>query len=200
MKLHSYINEEFKLPNIREYLDDKILGVLFNEYVTNISEANGVPSFVDGTPDADAIMKAINERYYVGIYYKEDNDDVLDGFRLIEPYVYGTGYMYNNKLSYPNRQYLRAFVVKSSDPAIKNKKNFQKRTSVSKTKRIPYWRLFRIDRIDSWQLIPRKISQYRELYNPADKMIANILLAAPIEAYPKGMDKLVLPRSLRNKQ
>lgn len=149
-------------------------------------------AFGDTTPNVPDVIKAIRERYYVGIYYEEPNDPdlVKSGFRLIEPYVYGRGFIHpqTGNISNYQRQYVRAFVVKDTrfDPATKDKKNFVRRKSVSKTNRTPYWRLLRMDRIKAWELIPRKFSQYRPLYNPDDQMIRRIIAKAPYNHFPKG--------------
>lgn len=178
-----------RLPFINDFLIDAELDNIFENF---IQEARGRLATVEDKPRVSEIKNAIEDRHYVGIYYEEPDPDqegkVLAGFRLIEPYVYGKGYKYNSKVSNKDRQYLRAYVIRDSkvDPQTKKLKNFTRRKSVSKSERKPYWRLFRIDRIQTWQTIPRKIRAYREDYNPNDKMISRIITAAKKSDFSEG--------------
>lgn len=135
-------------------------------------------------PTVDDISRAISYRNYVGIYYEDESDEVLNGFRLIEPYVFGFGYSFGGSdILYPNRGYLRAFVIKSSKeenlPFI--------RTSVSLSNRENGWRLFRYDRISDWFMFRYKFSSYRDGYNEDDKMIGNIITSADKNEFSRGV-------------
>ncbi len=169
-----------KIISLYEHIDNgfvtKDVDDLYEAYV---SEAE---SFKRKPTDSD-IVKAVKNRNFVGIYYEEPDIEgiVKAGFRLIEPYAYGS-----NKDG--SRRYIRAFVIKSTDKDENAKKPFKtKRKSASKTKRLPYWRLFRVDRIQDWQTFPWKFSGYRELYkDTSDKHIANIFAIVPKTSFPKG--------------
>lgn len=178
-----------RLPSPEDFIEDSILDKIFTPFV---NEAKSQFSTAKGKPSAEDIKRAINERFYVGIYYEEPNDKnlVKSGFRLIEPYVYGRGFVAPKigNISHFQRQYIRAYVIKdtASDAAFIDKKKFTRRKSVSKTNRVPYWRLLRVDRISNWMLIPRKFSRYRHLYNPDDKMINRIICKVEYNQFPKG--------------
>lgn len=143
------------------------------------------------TPTLKHIEKAIKNRKYVGIYYEEKGKDgkyiVEPGFRLIEPYVLGKGYILNGNLVHEDRTYLRAFVIKDSyfdrNPRLKK---ISRRKSKSKTKRVPYWRLFRLDRIQKWNEFNVVFSGYRKLYNPDDKQMGEILFKIEKKDFPDG--------------
>lgn len=136
------------------------------------------------TPTNEKIIKCIEKRRYAGIYYEEETDpanlEVLSGFRLIEPLCFGRGYRTpaDGHVSHAQEFYLRAFVIRESKKA--ENKNIRKlnRKSVSKTRRVPYFRLFKLDRITMWEELRFKIPNIREEYNPDDEMIAEILQAA----------------------
>lgn len=168
------------------------LKALFQQYV-DIDEAKRLKhSFYTNTrenPYVAEVKHAINERFYVGIYYEEESDEVLNGFRLIEPYAYGLGYVHpqTKETLYPNRQYLRAYVIMDTEKDDAAKKKFHtKRTSVSLTDRAPWFRLFRTDRITSWFVFPKRFSRYRDFYNPDDKMMRRVLASLPYDAFPYG--------------
>jgi len=168
-------------------LEDK----LFTEY---LSEARGKIRTIDGTPDLDDLVKAVTNREYIGIYYEDENADneVLQGFRLIEPYAVGKGYVLNGKVVDNDNYYLRAFVVKDSNNdqhAKSSLKKLSRRKSKSLSKVAPYWRIFRIDRIQSWMPLKRKFSGYRKLYNPNDKTLKKIIKSLQKEDFPRGVRK-----------
>jgi hypothetical protein len=148
------------------------------ENFVNISEVVMAP------PSLDKIRKAIIERTYVGIYY--DAPDALPGFRLLEIYCLGRGYMNADGPSHKDRHYIRAFVIRdtSKDPELTK---ITRRRSVSKSKRVPYWRLFRVDGIKSWMPLNKKFSSYREKYNPDDSKIWEIDTSLDYDQFPKGM-------------
>jgi len=151
-----------------------------------------------GNPQEDQISKAILGRNYVGMYYEEKNDHdlVLKGFRLIEPICYGVGYRMkrkNKKGKYEyvtankNKQYLRAFVIRDTGLDSDTKKQFKvRRKSVSKTKRIPYFRMFRVDRIQSWFTFDFVFSKYRTLYNPDDECMFKVIASLDYNQFPRG--------------
>lgn len=138
---------------------------------------------VKSPPSTADITKAINKRRYVGIYYSDPTDSALSGFRMIEPYVLGAGFKKRNgEVINANEKYLRAYVVidTSKDELTKDKfkKKGSKRKSVSKSGKALGWRLFRVDKIKTWQDLERKFSTNRPLYNPSDKMMGSIIASA----------------------
>ena len=184
--------------SFEDLLFKKQLEIEFNAYVLN-EKRRRRNHLTRSEPYLSEISKAIKNRQYVGIYYEDESNSVLSGFRLIEPLVYGSGYKMKDKTLYPNRNYLRAFVIR--DTAVES--NFQdswlQRKSVSKSKKIPYFRLFRVDRISSWIVFPKKFSHYRELYSPNDKTISNIKTNLELDDFPRGEKQIRLTRALRNK-
>jgi hypothetical protein len=127
-----------------------------------------------GHPSPINIIKAIENKNYILIYYAADgsekNHKILNGFRIIEPYCYGTGLstkprQYNPKIK--NRKYLRAYVLKEFSVLVKNTP--KKYNSVSLTKDEPYWRMFRVGKIKSWRFLPANFVQARDGYNQYDK-------------------------------
>ncbi len=180
-----------RLPSLEDFLYENELDKDFQDFI-DVCEARGRIANIESKPRIDEIKKAIKERYYVGIYYEEPDPDqderILAGFRLIEPYVYGRGYKYGDKISNSNRQYIRGYVIRDTktESETKNRKNFVNRKSVSRSKRKPYWRLFRVDRIQIWQTIPRKVLGFRKGYNPNDQMIARVIIAVNKSDFSKG--------------
>lgn len=135
-------------------------------------------------PSEKKIIDAINNRNFVGIYYADEDATtkvVKSGFRLIEPYVYGR----NDK---GDKFYIRAFVIMDTSRDDQANPKFKtKRKSVSLSTRKPYWRLFRVDRIEDWQTFPWKFSGYRELYTGGtDKHIPNIIASVPYSSFKNG--------------
>lgn len=108
------------------------------------------------------IINAIKNRYYLAIYYVDDDGN--KGFRLVEPYVIGKGYKSKGVVSEKsvNNYYMRCYIIRSAktDKSVR----FDRKPSYSFSKDIPYWRLFRVDRIQSIVIIKKKIRWYRELY------------------------------------
>lgn len=172
--------------SIRDKVNESVLDRIFESYI-----AEKLLPTEHKIPTEKQIIKAIQNRYYVGIYYEELSEDedeknkVKKGFRLIEPYAFGYGYKRGNDIYHEDRGYLRAFVIRDTakDEDIKDKKNFTRRKSISKSKHVPYWRLFRLDRIGDWQLIPRKFSKHRELYNPQDKKIGDLISSIDLDEF-----------------
>lgn len=183
------------LPSVRKFIneskEEQDIDKLFEDF---INEVRGQPKILKVGATAKEITNAIEDRTYIGIYYNDPNDkEVLPGFRLIEPYCYGKGYVLKRggkkKVVYPNREYIRAFVIRDSqyDSQFKLKKTpFSRRKSASKTKKVPYWRLFRVDRIETWTTMKRKFFTYRELYNPQDKQIAKHIAYLSKDDFPEG--------------
>ena len=133
---------------------------------------------------SDKIVRAIDNSHYVGIYYDEaGNSEIKSGFRLIEPFCYGTGYVDSQSkvVSHEGDGYLRAYVIfdteKDNIAKIKFKKRRgARRKSASRTKKPMGWRLFRLDRIKDWQEFNRTFTPGRRgLYNPNDKNIYKII-------------------------
>ena len=196
------VNESFELPSIYEFIENKKIDKIFEDFLLEASKKQ--PSIEASTIDEFKLISAIESRNYIGIYYEEPSDEdekiVKKGFRLCEPYVYGLGYRYKGKRIHRNRAYLRVFVIRDTEYDPLTEPKFKtKRKSASKTKRVPYWRLLRVDRIAELSIIPKKFSTYRELYNPDDKVIASIITSASKDDFPKGESKLKLPKELRDK-
>ena len=115
------------------------------------------------------IISAIRNNYVIKIYYDSDeDDDVLPGYRTIEPFCYGSGNGGLKNLP-SNREYIRAWLRNDWSNTL-NKTN-KRRDKVR-------WRLFRVDKIVSFNNIVNKktfdsskefISQFRPYYNPNDK-------------------------------
>lgn len=152
-----------------------------------------------GNPSADQITKAIVGRNYVGMYYEDtsDHEKVLKGFRLLEPICYGVGYKMKRKnkktgkyeyvTANKNKEYLRAFVIRDTGMDSDTKKQFKvRRKSVSKTKKIPYFRMFRVDRVQSWFAFDFVFSKYRTLYNPKDECMFKVISSLDYNQFPRG--------------
>ena len=130
----------------------------------------------------NGIEEAIDDRVSVIIYYEGD-EKIKPGYRLINPFVLGQGFKMKDKIYNTDKYYLRSFVLKdlSSVDAIKiiRKKNIVSNLpsqSVSKTKKDPYWRLFRVDKITYWfPVYGMPEFKIKPLYNPNDKNLVNII-------------------------
>ena len=167
---------------------------IFEDFQEYINEAGRNP-MIKSTPNEDEIIKAIEKRKYVGIYYKEEGEEdkiVKSGFRLIEPHVYGKGYKKDNNIVNNNTLYLRAYVIMDSekDSLAKKKFNIEKgsrRKSVSLSKHRPYWRLFRVDRIQDWTDLKKTFNKLRPSYNPNDKMLVEIIKSVPLNELKESL-------------
>lgn len=126
----------------------------------------------------NTIIKAIRNREILGIYYEDTTNSgkVLAGFRLVEPYAYGRGYLGSER--HKDDEYLRVFVIADTRYYKGGKKFSMRRRSVSKSDRRGGWRLMRADRIRDVYSTKKKFSTKREEYNPADKLIVNIIVSA----------------------
>lgn len=175
------------MGNIRKFLIESLVdGEISEIYESWVSEASREGA-LKTNPTDEQISKAITNRYYVGIYYRDpddpNGDDVLKGFRLIEPYVLGEGYRMDGKIYHNNRKYLRAFVIKDTLKDRDIKWTVSRRKSVSKTQKVPYWRMFRVDRIEQFMVFPKKIIKFREKYNEKDKCMGKIITSIPKSAF-----------------
>jgi hypothetical protein len=188
--LENNIIQELSEESINERLE---LKQKFEEYViSNISEASGRIKNIDPKPNKQDIIKAIENREYVGIYYEDKDEDgkTQKGFRLIEPYAYGIGFRTEDKITKKDVEYLRAYVIfdTSKDPQLA--KQFKiKFKSISKSKKKPEWRMLRVDRIQNWRPTGKVFSNYRKQYNPDDKKMGKIIKSLPLNSFPKGVKK-----------
>lgn len=160
-----------KLTSVSEALKTDAMTGDFIKFISEAAPATFEPSL-------EKITKCIESRKFASIYYEEEDDPllVLSGYRLIAPVCFGRGYVYNEQVTHHDEYYLRAFVIKESRKA-KNK-HLRKihRTSVSKTERVPYWRLFKFERISTWDTMRFTITEAPAAgYNPNDQMINEIL-------------------------
>jgi hypothetical protein len=179
--------------NIYEYIDNYITGKNIEYFSQNIFPIleRGVPG-VFKKPTISDIKKAIDNRQYAGMYYASNDHDnkVLPAFRVIEPYTLGKGLKYGDKVYHEDRYYLSAFVIMDTNSDSLTKDKFKtKRVSKSLTNKKPYWRMFRVDRIQNWQAFNKIFSGYRELYNPHDMRMDSILAGNGFNKFPSGMVK-----------
>jgi len=162
-----------------------------NEFkkITSLSESARSIMYVKNKPEREdlhlrKIKIAIKKRFYLGLYYQ--NEDGFEGFRLVEPYVVGKGYMVDGVVSkeHSSDVYLRCFVIRDS---VKDKSvRFKRANSESESENLPYWRMMRVDRILNLTTINRKISYWREGYTGgSDKNIRRILEYIPHSAFIK---------------
>lgn len=137
------------------------------------------------------ISKAIKNMNYISIYYA---DGSTNGFRLLEPFVLGSGIRRGNEESNSDVHYLRAYQIKDTreDEYTSDKFKTSKwlkpfvgdghKESVSRSGHEPMWRLFRVDRITRIKILNKKFEHLRDDYNPDDKMIARIHSSVPLES------------------
>lgn len=173
------------IPRIKEFLQNKEIDRIFENY---IKEA----LIEDVEPTEDSITSVVMGRKYCGIYYEDESNGILAGFRLIEPYCFGYGYKHQGKVVNPEKGYVRAFVIKDTNSDEYAGKTFghkSRRKSVSKSKKVPYWRMFRMDRIRNFKIFDLKFSGYRKLYNPGDQQMGKIVASLPKTEFPKGQYK-----------
>lgn len=162
------------LPDLEDFIEDSALESIYEGFISSIVGRNPT---IEPKPRQTDIIRAINKKKYVGFYYDDvsEDGDVKPGFRLVEPYVFGHGFKNGSEISHPTRGYLRGFVVKSSKVDRNENLGVINRKSISKSERRPYWRLFRFDRIQTFQMLSLTIPAARYRYNPDDKMIGNIV-------------------------
>jgi hypothetical protein len=111
------------------------------------------------TVQRDNILKSLENRKIVNFWYDDPDDpnEVMPGYREVEPYVYGKHYKSGNPV-------IRGWLIRGTsktgeiDPSVK-----------------PGWRLFRVDRMNNWQERKESFEPYidgkpaHEKYNPDDK-------------------------------
>ena len=111
---------------------------------------------------ADEIKNSITNRNIATIYYNGD-DNGGKGLRVIEPFCYGT--------SKRGNKVIRAWEREGAS-----------HTAKIGDQPLPGWRLFRVDRIGSYNINPtQSFDEVRPLYNPNDKGMTNIKLCAKFE-------------------
>jgi predicted DNA-binding transcriptional regulator YafY len=120
--------------------------------------------------NSDIIIKAIEDKRLINIYYDDDKTD-LSGWRRVEPYVVGI----NKK----GNEVLRAWQqhgVSASYPPGKDGSNGSKRDPLTF---IPGWRMFRLDKITNINTTGNdRFLTPRPKYNPNDSHIETIYKAA----------------------
>ena len=108
------------------------------------------------------LKQAISNRNYATVYYTDDDGN--SGFRLLEPYGIFKGFKFDGKVveAHKDDYYLRCYVIMDTlnDPTV----GFKRSKSVSVSGDDPFWRTFRIDRINDLFIIKRKFRYYRRLY------------------------------------
>jgi hypothetical protein len=139
------------------------------------------PTFAD-------VRNAINEKRFVWIWYQPDGFEkgfkIQEGWRLIEPYVFGQRLQAKPRryrLRYPYqryRYYLRVYVLREVSTFVNDQKMNMRPPSVSLSKDEPFWRMIRMDKIESWKPIEYTFNVAKPGYNPNDKDLANIITAA----------------------
>ena len=112
------------------------------------------------TVNRDLITKSLEDHKIVNFWYDDPDDpnEVMPGYREVEPYVYGKHYKSGNDV-------VRGWLIRGTsktgeiDPSVK-----------------PGWRLFRVDRMNNWQERKEKFEPFDENgnpihanYNPDDK-------------------------------
>ena len=170
-------------------------------YKEFLNEARGRIININPRPAPSEVSAAIRNRNLVGIYYKDmmddESDEVMQGFRLIEPYCFGYGYKSRGGVVHRDRAYLRAYVI--MDTKKDDRKYTIKRKSKSKSRRKPYWRLFRLDRIETWHNTRKRFHKPREDYNPYDKGIHDIITSLKPSDFPKKYAGFINPEEDKDK-
>ena len=122
----------------------------------------------------DKVIDAIEKKLVCTIFYEEpsNKNKVKPGYREIEPFVYGKGYVTSKTqvVLHPDREYVRAWVIRGTS------KTGKKDPSV-----LPGWRLFRLDRTRSWVNTQQNFDGIRDNYNPDDKNINSIFYSVKID-------------------
>jgi predicted DNA-binding transcriptional regulator YafY len=110
----------------------------------------------------DQITNSVKNRNIVTIYY-DGEDNGGKGLREIEPFCFGVSKAGNLVLRAWERSGASYTAQKGEQP-------------------LPGWRLFRFDRIGSYNLNPTEtFAEPRPLYNPRDKGMTDIKLCAKFE-------------------
>jgi len=154
---------------------------VLNEYVNFLETFRRLNEMAYGANQPashNKIVNTIDNHWYAAIYYTGSKP----GFRLLEPYVYGSGFVgpKSGIVTHEDKFYLRCYVILDTqkDPLVKKQFKKQKgmrRKSVSQSGAKLGWRLMRVDLIKSWQPIRKKIQSTRPYYNANDKMIDSII-------------------------
>lgn len=150
------------------------------KFLHTFKNLNEMPYATNTPPSHDKIIKTIENHWYAGIYYTGAQEDSLEGFRLIEPYVYGSGFVSpkTGLVSHEDKYYLRCYVILDTkkDPDVMKQfgKKGSARKSASKSQGKLGWRLMRVDAIKTFHPIRKKITHTRPYYNANDKMIDSI--------------------------
>ena len=110
----------------------------------------------------DQIANSVRNKNVVTIYY-DGEDNGGKGLRVIEPFCFG--------ISKAGNAVIRAWEREGA--------SF---TAQKGTQPLPGWRLFRVDRIGSYNVSPTdNFDEIRPDYNPNDKGMKNIKLCANFE-------------------
>jgi predicted DNA-binding transcriptional regulator YafY len=110
----------------------------------------------------DEIANSIRNKNLVTIYY-DGEDNGGKGLRVIEPYCFGVSKAGNMVIRAWEREGASFTAQKGEQP-------------------LPGWRLFRVDRIGSYNLDPKQnFTEPKQFYNPNDKGMTNIKICAKFE-------------------
>jgi predicted DNA-binding transcriptional regulator YafY len=111
---------------------------------------------------AEEISNSIKNKNIVTMYYDGD-DNGGKGLRVIEPFCYGVSKAGNAVIRAWEREGASYTAQKGEQP-------------------LPGWRLFRVDRIGSYNFDPRQnFAEPRPQYNPNDKGMTSIKLCAEFD-------------------
>lgn len=124
----------------------------------------------------DTVASAINNKDVVFIYYSGD-ETINRGYRTIEPFVLGVSTAGNLVV----RAWQQNGSTDSGNPA--QRPNDE----------IPGWRLFRLDGITSMSRTLRRFENPRPKYNPQDKQMTQIIVAANFGEQPQAVQPAALP-------
>lgn len=147
--------------NTYKIIQDKIDKIILDSYIPKVL----VPLLeakLDQNSVKQKIITAIKNRWYLAVYYEDDEGH--KGFRLIEPYVIGKGFRMRGVVSenHKNDYYLRCYVIK--DAKLDKSVFFNRNPSYSYSEEVPFWRIFRVDRILNIVIIKKKVRWYRSEY------------------------------------
>lgn len=110
----------------------------------------------------EQISNSVRNKNLVTIYY-DGEDNGGKGLRVIEPFCFGISKAGNAVIRAWEREGASFTAQKGEQP-------------------LPGWRLFRVDRIGSYNIDPRTtFDEPRPLYNPRDKGMKDIKLCASFE-------------------
>lgn len=115
------------------------------------------------------IIFAINKNIKIDFYYEDSvgGSSVLKGFREVSPVALGIHTTTGNMV-------FRGYLM----------------DGVSKSKKVPKWRLFRVDRVMAIKInYSRQVARFNELYRPNDKHIGSMLIQASITDERKQLIK-----------